>query len=136
MSVRMAREHSFNGRSSRSPRTAGLLPFVEPCGRWHPRLTAYIVREHRRGRSLSEILADRFVVEHASAAAIAHLLEDPRLIERLRDDCVRPLSVLPDAIVQGGSDGSELRGRQPRPRSGSSLPAFEERSRAGTANGR
>src|ERR1051325_2149410 len=110
----MARTHSSTERSNRRPRTAGLLPFVEPRGRWHPRLTAYIVREHQRGRPLSEILADRFVVEHASAAAVARLLEDPRLIERLGDDCFGTLSVLLDAVVQGGRNGSEPGVRQPR----------------------
>jgi hypothetical protein len=98
-------------RSSRRSVTAA-RPFVlEPCGRWHGRLTAYIVREHQRGRRLSDILADRFLVEHASAAAVAHLLEDPRLIHRLSDDCLRPLSGRPD-IMAGGerrSDGGKPR---------------------------
>jgi hypothetical protein len=64
---------------------------LEPGGRWHCRLTTYIVREHRRGRPVAEILDDRFVREHASASAISHLLVDPHLIHRLADDCRRPL---------------------------------------------
>jgi hypothetical protein len=64
----------------------------EPCGRWHGRVTAYIVREHQRGRPLADVLEDRFVVEHASDAAITQLLQDPRLIHRLADDCRRALS--------------------------------------------
>jgi hypothetical protein len=93
-------------RSSRRSVTAA-RPFVlEPCGRWHGRLTAYIVREHQRGRRLSDILADRFLVEHASAAAVAHLLEDPRLIHRLSADCLRPLSGRPD-IMAGGERRSD-----------------------------
>lgn len=98
-------------RSSKRSVTAARPLVLEPCGRWHGRLTAYIVREHQRGRRLSDILADRFLVEHASAAAIAHLLEDPRLIHRLRDNCLRPLSARPD-IMAGGerrSDGRRLR---------------------------
>jgi hypothetical protein len=72
--------------ASNRRRTAGPAFVVEPCGRWHARLTAYIVREHQRGRPLSEILDDGFVVGHASPTAIAYLLEDPRLIERLTAD--------------------------------------------------
>jgi hypothetical protein len=98
-------------RSSRRLVTAA-RPFVlEPCGCWHGRLTAYIVREHQRGRRLSDILADRFLVEHASAAAVAHLLEDPRLIHRLSDDFLGSLSGRPD-IMAGGerrSDGGTPR---------------------------
>jgi hypothetical protein len=60
---------------------------IDPCRRWHARLCAYIIREHRRGRPLTEILDDRFVAAHASRAAIAHLLSDPRFIRRLADDC-------------------------------------------------
>lgn len=60
---------------------------LDPCGRWYARLCAYIVREHRRGRPLAEILSDRFVVAHASEAAVTHLLTDPHLIHRLADDC-------------------------------------------------
>jgi hypothetical protein len=60
---------------------------VDPCRRWHARLCAYIVREHQRGRPLSEILTDHFVVAHASEAAITHLLTDPQLIHRLASDC-------------------------------------------------
>jgi hypothetical protein len=59
----------------------------DPCGRWHARLCAYIIREHQHGRSLPEILTDRFVVAHATEAAITHLLTDPQLIRRLADDC-------------------------------------------------
>jgi len=59
---------------------------LDPCGRWHARLCAYIIREHQRGRPLAEILTDRFVDAHASEAAITHLLGDPRLIRRLADD--------------------------------------------------
>jgi hypothetical protein len=76
-----------NARSRPSSPAGRRFFLLEPCGRWHSRLTAYIVREHQRGRPLAEILADRFVVEHASGAAITHLLEDPRLIHQLADDC-------------------------------------------------
>jgi hypothetical protein len=66
-------------------------------------VTAYIVREHQNGRPLGEILDDRFVVEHASTAAVTHLLQDPRLIRRLADDCLGPLSVGSNGIAGTGT---------------------------------
>jgi hypothetical protein len=82
------RSTSAEGRSRRGrPGWARRLFPLEPCGRWRGRLTAYIVREHQRGRPLAEILADPFVAAHATDVALTHLLEDPRLIHRLAADC-------------------------------------------------
>jgi hypothetical protein len=82
----------------RGPASRRRLFALEPGGRWHARLTAYIVREHRRGRQLSDILADRFLLDHASPVAIGHLLHDPSLIHRLADDCLSPFA------SDGGAD--------------------------------
>ena len=61
------------------------------------RLTAYVVREHLRGRPLREILADPFVVEHASRSETARLLDDPDLIRRLADDAITSEGLPPAA---------------------------------------
>jgi hypothetical protein len=55
------------------------------------------VREHLRGRPLREILADAFVVEHASKTETARLLDDPDLIRRLADDAVTSEGLPPAA---------------------------------------
>jgi hypothetical protein len=47
------------------------------------RLAAYIIREHERGRRLSEILEDPYLRNRASETEIARLLERPELIEAL-----------------------------------------------------
>ena len=86
-------------RPPRRPATRGRFFVLEPCGRWRGRVTAYIVREHGNGRPLGEILDDRFVVEHASTAAITNLLQDPGLIRRLADDCLGALSAGPNGIA-------------------------------------
>ena len=81
---------------------------LDPCRRWHARLCACIIREHQRGRPLTEVLTDRFVVTHASEAAITHLLTDPQLIRRLADDCRGfPRSVKPSPPATARSPASE-----------------------------
>jgi hypothetical protein len=50
------------------------------------RLLAYVVREHRRGRPLRDILGDGFVLDHATNAEVGLLLENPHLIKRLVDE--------------------------------------------------
>jgi hypothetical protein len=57
------------------------------------RLSAYVVREHRRGRALRDILGDPFVVEHATQAELGLLRENPDLIHRLLEEL---LSSQPD----------------------------------------
>lgn len=95
----------LNGRRPRRSAATRLVFHFEPCGRWHARVTAYIVREHQRGRSLDDILADRFVVEHATATAITRLFEDPYLIHRLTGDCLRQFPAGPDNAAEA-RDGS------------------------------
>ena len=47
------------------------------------RITAYIIREHDRGRSLTEILDDPYIRNRATEREIARLLERPEVIEAL-----------------------------------------------------
>ena len=45
------------------------------------RVVQYVIREHDRGRSLSDILGDRYVVERlTSPEQRAHLLERPEVV--------------------------------------------------------
>jgi hypothetical protein len=50
------------------------------------RLRAYIVREHRRGRPLSAILADPYVRRCGSERFCWSVVEDPRTIEGLEEN--------------------------------------------------
>jgi hypothetical protein len=52
------------------------------------RVAAYLVREHERGRSLSEILEDPYVRNRSSPEEQARLLDRPELIRALGDDVV------------------------------------------------
>ena len=53
------------------------------------RITAYMIREHDRGRSLTEILEDPYIRNRATEREIARLLERPEVIEALGRATVR-----------------------------------------------
>ena len=52
------------------------------------RLAAYVIREHDRGRSLDEILNDRYVQNRATPQQIARLLDRPEVIRAIGDDTI------------------------------------------------
>jgi hypothetical protein len=47
------------------------------------RIAAYLIREHDRGRRLSEIVEDPYVRNRATEQELARLLERPELVEAL-----------------------------------------------------
>jgi hypothetical protein len=47
------------------------------------RIAAYIIREHDRGRRLSEILEDPYLRNRATEQELARLLERPEVVEAL-----------------------------------------------------
>jgi len=52
------------------------------------RVAAYVVREHSRGRSLAEILQDRYVQNRLSVEQRRRLLDRPEVVHALGDDAV------------------------------------------------
>jgi len=52
------------------------------------RVAAYVVREHSRGRSLSEILDDRYVQNRLTVEQQRRLLDRPEVVHALGDDAV------------------------------------------------
>jgi hypothetical protein len=50
------------------------------------RVAAYLIREHDRGRSLSEILDDPYVRNRCSTSGVARLLDRPDVIKAIGDD--------------------------------------------------
>jgi hypothetical protein len=72
------------------------------------RLRSYIVREHRSGRSLTDILDDPYVRRCGSASFCWSVLEDPRTLHALgENDCER--------IARLGDGDTEWRSHQDRP---------------------
>ena len=56
--------------------------------RYEKQVAAYIVREHRRGRSLKDIVDDPYVRNRCSEQEIARVLERPEVVHALGDDIV------------------------------------------------
>jgi hypothetical protein len=52
------------------------------------RLAAYVIREHERGRSLVEILDDRYLVNRTTPAQRARLLDRPEVIRAIGDETI------------------------------------------------
>jgi hypothetical protein len=52
------------------------------------RVSAYVIREHERGRSLSEILEDPYVRNRCTPEEQARLLDRPELIRALGTEVV------------------------------------------------
>jgi hypothetical protein len=52
------------------------------------RLTAYVIREHHRGRSLAEILDDPYVRNRSTPQERARLLDRPEVIRAIGQDSV------------------------------------------------
>ena len=52
------------------------------------RVAVYVTREHKRGRSLSDILDDPYVRNNCSDRDIARVLERPEVIRAFGDDIV------------------------------------------------
>jgi hypothetical protein len=52
------------------------------------RLSAYLIREHERGRPLAEILQDPYVRNRATPQELARLLERPEVIRALGETAV------------------------------------------------
>jgi hypothetical protein len=52
------------------------------------RVAVYIVREHKRGRSLDQILDDPYVRNHCTDRELARVLERPEVVHAVGDDIV------------------------------------------------
>jgi hypothetical protein len=71
---------------------AGHRPFRQA------RLVSYIRREHRRGRSLTEILDDRYVQRCGSREFVWQTIRDSALIQLLEQDVVEAIQRASDAL--------------------------------------
>jgi hypothetical protein len=52
------------------------------------RVAAYVIREHERGRTLEQILEDRYVLNRLTPQQVARLLDRPEIVHALGDDTV------------------------------------------------
>jgi hypothetical protein len=63
-----------------------VFSFLGSSSSQEERVAAYLVREHDRGRSLNDILADPYVRNRCSEREVARVLERPDVIKALGDD--------------------------------------------------
>jgi hypothetical protein len=66
----------------------GAFSFLSSRTRNEERMAEYVIREHRRGRPLREILDDNYVTNRCSADQIRRLLDRPEVIHALGDDLI------------------------------------------------
>lgn len=52
------------------------------------RLAAYVIREHDRGRSLDEILEDRYLINRSTPSQRQRLLDRPEVIRAIGDESI------------------------------------------------
>jgi hypothetical protein len=65
------------------------------------RVAAYVIREHARGRGLSEILGDRYVQNRLSEEQQRRLLDRPEIVHALGDDAVDETRRDLESLAQG-----------------------------------
>ena len=72
----------------------GLFSFLGTHSQAEDRVATYVIREHRRGRDLKDILEDNYVRNRCTPAQIQRMLDQPEVIHalgesevaRVRDD--------------------------------------------------
>jgi hypothetical protein len=64
----------------------GVFSFLGSSSSQEERVAAYVIREHDRGRALTEIIADPYVRNRCSEREIARVLERPDVIKALGED--------------------------------------------------
>ncbi len=62
--------------------------FLLARGSREERIAAYVIREHALGRSLAEILRDRYVQNRLTSQEQNRLLDRPEVIRALGDDMI------------------------------------------------
>jgi hypothetical protein len=66
----------------------GIFSFLFTRTKKEELLSEYVIREHHRGRPLTEILADRHVVNSYTPDEINLLLDDPEVIHAVGEDMI------------------------------------------------
>jgi hypothetical protein len=65
-----------------------MFGFLFTRSRAEEAVAEYVVREHHRGRSLSEILSDPYVTNRCSREQIERLLDRPEVVHAIGEDMI------------------------------------------------
>ncbi len=78
----------------------GLFSFLGARSTQEDRVAAYVIREHDRGRSLTEILDDPYVRNRCSERGIARVLDRTDVLKAIGDDMAEAAKA---ALTQGSA---------------------------------
>ncbi len=67
---------------------AGIFSFLQSRSQIEERLAQYVIREHKSGRPLAEILDDPYVKNRTTPEQVARLLDRPDLIHAVGNDVI------------------------------------------------
>ena len=67
------------------------------------RLAAYVIREHDRGRSLEDILNDRYILNRTTPSQLQRLLENPDVVRTLGHDTIESVRMTMSSVGSGTS---------------------------------
>ena len=65
-----------------------LFSFLGIRNRSEDAVAQYVIREHHRGRSLAEILADPYVANRCTKEQVNRLLERPEVVHAIGEDTI------------------------------------------------
>ena len=68
------------------PNLRNIFSFLFQSSSQEERVAAYVIREHERGRSLTEVLDDRYVLNRLSLDQRARLLDRPEIVHAIGHD--------------------------------------------------
>jgi hypothetical protein len=74
---------------------AGAFSFLRSGSQTEERIAQYVIREHHRGRPLSEILEDHYVTNRVSPDQVRRLLERSDVIHAVGEDTISSMRITP-----------------------------------------
>jgi hypothetical protein len=74
---------------------AGAFSFLRSGSQTEERIAQYVIREHHRGRPLSEILEDHYVTNRLSPDQVRRLLERSDVIHAVGEDTISSMRLTP-----------------------------------------
>jgi hypothetical protein len=74
---------------------AGAFSFLRTGSQTEERIAQYVIREHHRGRPLSEILEDHYVTNRLSPDQVRRLLERSDVIHAVGEDTISSMRITP-----------------------------------------
>ena len=66
----------------------GAFSFLSTRSQNEERIAQYVIREHHRGRPLTDILEDNYVKNRCTGEQIERLLDRPEIVHAIGDDLI------------------------------------------------